>query len=397
MAGEKIVIIDDNESDLSLMKRLLSRNGYEVFTAPSGEEGLVEIHERRPHSVLVDYRMPGMDGYEVSRRVKADDELRNIPVLILTGADSSENMIAGLDAGADDFVTKSADVDVILARLRALLRVKAYQDRIMEQSAQLRQLYDELKEKSDEIMALNQRLNKDLQFARKVQEALLPSSEFSAERIEIRSSYIPSETLSGDFYDYFEVGGQLLLFVADVSGHGLPAAILTSLLKSYLHSEAEGLSSPAEFMSALNEFLCSASLPAQFATGVLLRFDPRRMNLCFSNAAHPPFLHCRRSDRSVEVLEMPGHMLGALPGVPFEEHDMKVEPGDLIFIYSDGLTDRLSPEGEFYSTDRIATILSGSRDDDLSEIHDRILRDVTSFAQTEELRDDVVLALARFA
>lgn len=389
MPGETILVIDDNEDDLTLMKRLLGRNGYSVVVAGGGREGLETMRTEVPDAVLVDYRMPGMDGYEVSRQIKANERNRNIPVLILTGADSSENMVAGLDAGADDFVTKSADVEVILARLRALLRVKAYQD-------QLRQLYDELKEKSDEIMALNQRLNKDLQFARKVQEALLPPSRFEACGVEIHSSYLPSETLSGDFYDYFQSGRSLLVFVADVSGHGLPAAILTSLLKSYLHSEAEQLTSPATFMSELNEFLCSASLPSQYATGVLLMFDREQGTIRFSNAAHPPFLLYRRETGNVEELEFPGHMLGAIEGVGFDENTIALGDGDVIFAYSDGLTDRISTSGEFYSTDRIAKILMASRDSELATVHQQILDDVTSFSQTEDLKDDVAMVLMRF-
>ncbi|MBW3670380.1 MAG: fused response regulator/phosphatase [Acidobacteria bacterium] len=389
MPGETILVIDDNEDDLALMRRVLGRNGYSVLLAEGGAEGLEKMLAGSPDAVLVDYRMPGMDGYEVSRRIKADERNRNIPVLILTGADSSENMVAGLDAGADDFVTKSADVEVILARLRALLRVKAYQD-------QLRNLYDELKEKSDEIMALNQRLNKDLQFARKVQEALLPPRQFEACGVEIRSAYLPSETLSGDFYDYFQTGPSLLIFVADVSGHGLPAAILTSLLKSYLHSEAEQLSSPAIFMSELNEFLCSASLPSQYATGLLLMYDREQGTIRFSNAAHPPFLLYRHVDGTVETTEVPGHMLGAIEGVGFDENAFHLSDGDMIFAYSDGLTDRISTSGDFYSTERIAEILKASPRKSLSAIHDDILADVTSFSQTEDLKDDVAMVLMRF-
>lgn len=389
MSGETILVIDDNDDDLALMRRLLGRKGYSVLLAEGGEEGLATMQRESPDAVLVDYRMPGMDGYEVSRRIKADERNQNIPVLILTGADSSENMVAGLDAGADDFVTKSADVEVILARLRALLRVKAYQD-------QLRRLYDELKEKSDEIMALNQRLNKDLQFARKVQEALLPPRQFEACGVEIHSSYLPSETLSGDFYDYFQSGESLLIFVADVSGHGLPAAILTSLLKSYLHSESERLDSPATFMSELNEFLCSASLPSQYATGLLLVFDQATRRIRFSNAAHPPFLVYRRETGVVEHFEFPGHMLGAIEGVGFDENALELADDDMIFAYSDGLTDRISTEGDFYSTDRIAEILVRSAGKDLADIHDEIFTDVTSFSQTEDLKDDVAMVLMRF-
>src|SRR5438876_1275533 len=247
-APERIVVIDDNANDLQVTRRFLERKGYLVSGATSGEEGLALASRVMPDAVVVDYRMPVMDGFEVTRRIKSDSILRNSPVLMLTGADTARTVVEGLGAGADDFVTKGSDTEILLARLRALLRVKAYQDQLRK---------------------LNQQITRDLQIARRVQEALVPPSLFRAPRIEIRSAYIPSETLSGDFYDYFVLDGQLYLFVADVSGHGLPAAILVSLLKSYIHTRVDGRTSLADLMTRLNDFLFSVSLPTQFATAQL--------------------------------------------------------------------------------------------------------------------------------
>ena len=381
MNPERLLLIDDNQGDAELIRRLLAKEGYRVEYASSGEDGLRLLAEQPPDCVLVDYRMPGMDGYEVCRRIKGADGLRNIPVIMLTGADSSRDVVAGLDAGADDFVTKSAEIEVLLARVRAALRVKASQDRIVEQAA--------------ELQRLNDRLNKDLQFARRVQEALLPQPEFSTERAEIRAAYIPSETLSGDFYDYFKCRQSLFLFVADVSGHGLPAAILVSLLKSYLHSEAPDAESLGGFMASLNDFLVGASLPSQFATAQLIRIDEDSMRMIFSNAAHPPFLLLKQKEPTALPYEMPGHLLGATPGMVFEEQAVPLEAGDLLFAYTDGLTDRRANSGEFYGIDRIAVILERSRDEGLSAIYDHILADVTSFHAVDEYRDDIAFVLAR--
>ena len=392
---EKIVVIDDNPNDTQLIRRVLERAGYEVSYAGSGEEGLRMLTLIMPDCVLVDYRMPGIDGFEVCRRIKSDPLVQNVPVLMLTGEDSSRNLVEGLDAGADDFVTKGSDIEVILARVRALLRVKAYQDRIVEQAAQLRSLYDQVKDKSDRILALNQRFNSDLQFARRVQESLLPQPAFSAGNMEIRSAYIPSETLSGDFYDYFENGSRLYLFVADVSGHGLPAAILVSLLKSYLHSEAGDASSLAGFMTRLNDFLVSASLPSQFATAQILRLESQGSCLRWANAAHPPFLLYQSKKKRSSLFESPGHLLGAMPGMQFEEFEMAVCPGDILFAYTDGLTDRRTEQGEFYSVDRIARILEQESDSALTLIYDRVYEDATTFSATDEFKDDIAFVLGR--
>jgi serine phosphatase RsbU (regulator of sigma subunit) len=370
---ERIVLIDDNANDLAVTRRFLERRGYVVDTALSGEEGLRLAAQLSPDAIVVDYRMPIMDGLEVARRVKADAQLQTIPLLMLTGADSVQHVVDGLGAGADDFVTKGVDLEVLMARLRALLRVKAYQD---------------------QLRRMNQQMTRDLQIARRVQEALVPSGTFSATNVEIRSAYIPSEALSGDFYDYFAIGDTTFLFMADVSGHGLPAAILVSMLKSYIHTEAAPEASLSAFMSGLNDFLFSVSLPAQYATAQLFRVGPGA-RLSYSNAAHPPFI-LLRAEGEAELHEEPSNLLGAMPDMPFEERILDIHPGDTLFAYTDGLTDRKNAAGDFYAIDRVARLLESGRQADLGTLYDRVYEDVRGFGATEEFRDDIAFVLARF-
>ncbi len=371
---QHIVIIDDNTIDLAVVRRFLERGGYEVTPALSGEEGLRLAAQTMPDAIVVDYRMPGMDGFEVARRVKADPKLQTIPVLLLTGADSAAHVVEGLGAGADDFVTKGSDIEILLARIRSLLRMKTYQD---------------------ELRRMNQRMTRDLQIARRVQEALVPQGEFRGPRIQIRSAYIPSEALSGDFYDYFLLDRFMYLFVADVSGHGLPAAILVSLLKSYIHTQSDPQSSLADFMSRLNDFLFKVSLPTQFATAQLFRIDESG-NLIYSNAAHPPFLLYQTERGKTSVFEDPSNLLGAMPDMSFEEHVLQVRPGDTLFVYTDGLTDRRDSSGDFYSIDRIAALLERVHDAGLGTLYDAISEDIRSFPSTDEFKDDIAFVVTRF-
>jgi serine phosphatase RsbU (regulator of sigma subunit) len=371
---ERIVLIDDSANDLQVTKRFLERRGFDVSAATSGEEGLELAQAITPAAFIVDYRMPVMDGFEVTRRIKADPALQTIPVLMLTGADTAQTVVDGLEAGADDFVTKGSDTEILLARLRALLRVKRYQDQLRK---------------------LNQQITRDLQIARRVQEALVPNGSFHGPRIEIRSAYIPSATLSGDFYDYFLQDELMYLFVADVSGHGLPASILVALLKSYIHTESDAQTSLSSFMASLNDFLFSVSLPTQFATAQLFRIDGEG-TLVYSNAAHPPFLLLQRSNGKTVVHEAPSHLLGAMPSMLFEEHRLQIAAGDTLFVYTDGLTDRRNEAGEFYSIDRIIALMDSAGDADLTTVYDRIFEDVSTFPATDDFRDDIAFVVTRF-
>ena len=372
--NERIIVIDDSVNDLQVIRRVLERSGYVVSTARSGEEGIALASRIAPDTLIVDYRMPGMDGFEVARRVKADPQLQTIPVLMLTGADAAKTIAEGLNAGADDFVTKGSENEVLLARLGALLRVKRYQDQLRK---------------------LNQQITRDLQIARRVQEALVPSGAFRSPRMEIRSAYIPSETLSGDFYDYFLHDNMMYLFVADVSGHGLPAAILVSLLKSYIHTEADPNTRLSDLMSRLNDFLFSVSLPTQFATAQLFRLNGSG-NLSYSNAAHPGFLLHRRANGKTTFLEDPSPLLGAMPRMVYDDRAVQVSAGDTLFVYTDGLTDRRTASGEFYSIDRVAGLIEQHRDADLNTIYDAINSDVRKFSATDEFKDDIAFIVTRF-
>jgi len=371
---QRIVLIDDNANDVQVTRRFLERRGYAAFPATSGEEGIKLAEQVLPDAIIVDYRMPGMDGFEVTRRIKSDPQLQTIPVLMLTGADSAEHVVQGLGAGADDFVTKGSDIEVVVARLRSLLRMKAYQD---------------------QLRRMNHRMTRDLQIARRVQEALVPQRELASPHFEIRSAYIPSEMLSGDFYDYFVLDETMYLFVADVSGHGLPAAILVSMLKSYIHTEADNDRSLSEFMARLNDFLFGVSLPTQFATAALFRMNSDR-HLVYANAAHPPFLLYQRDRDRTTVVEQPSHLLGAMPHMSFEQERVKVSPGDTLFVYTDGLTDRMNSSGEFYSIDRVAAVLEQGRDANLADVFESIYSDVNSFPATEEFKDDIAFVVTRF-
>jgi serine phosphatase RsbU (regulator of sigma subunit) len=372
---QRIILIDDSANDLDVIRRFLERRGFDVSVATSGEEGLALAQAITPAAFVVDYRMPGMDGFEVTRRIKADPVLQTIPVLMLTGADTAQAVVEGLESGADDFVTKGSDTEMILlARLRALLRMKRYQDQLRK---------------------LNQQITRDLQIARRVQEALVPNGSFRTPRIEIRSAYIPSETLSGDFYDYFLQDELMYLFVADVSGHGLPASILVALLKSYIHTETNANMSLSSFMSNLNDFLFSVSLPTQFATAQLFRIDSAG-NLVYSNAAHPPFLLFQRSRGRTVIHEAPSHLLGAMPSMSFEENRLQVSPGDTLFVYTDGLTDRRDSSGDFYSLERIVALMDRGRDLELTALYELIYGDVSEFAATEDLHDDIAFIVTRF-
>jgi sigma-B regulation protein RsbU (phosphoserine phosphatase) len=148
-------------------------------------------------------------------------------------------------------------------------------------------------------------------------------------------------------------------------------------------------------MSSLNDFLFSVSLPTQYATAAFFRMGIDG-HIVYSNAAHPPFLLHQRAHGRTVVFEQPGNLLGAMPNMAFEEYTLEFAPGDTLFVYTDGLTDRCNAAGDFYSIDRVASLLESSRDDGVDAVYQSIYRDVTEFTSTEEYRDDIAFVVTRF-
>ena len=142
-AGEDtalILVVDDNPDNLEIISTRLRFRGYEVSTAERGDEAIRMVKDNEPDLILLDIMMPDMDGYEVARRIRAEDEISFIPIIVVTARDSTEDKVTGLDAGADDYLTKPINFPELEARVRSMLRIKRLQDQLEEKNRELEQL-----------------------------------------------------------------------------------------------------------------------------------------------------------------------------------------------------------------------------------------------------------------
>jgi diguanylate cyclase (GGDEF)-like protein len=152
-AGERILVVDDNLDNVEIIRARLTARGYELDAASDGEEALRKVEENPPQLILLDVMMPVMDGYEVARRIKSDEELPYIPIILVTARDSTQDKVEGLDAGADDYLTKPINFPELEARVRSMLRVKRLQDELDLKNR-------ELEEANRELEVANKRLRK---------------------------------------------------------------------------------------------------------------------------------------------------------------------------------------------------------------------------------------------
>lgn len=358
-----VLIVDDSADIRLFIEALLARRGYQTELAASGAEALERLHASRISLVIMDWMMPQMDGLEVCRRVRKEISERYVYLILVTAKDTRLDNLAGMAAGADDFLVKPIDPELLFVRLRAGERVIALEQQLREQNAALRQAVDAQQR-------AHARQERELKLAGEVQRALLPQPGVTGDGVRIAWLYEPAKYLGGDLLNVFPIReGVLGLYAIDVAGHGIDAALMSFRLHHMLRVESalgvsephSRLEHPAELVAWLNTAFIDEALRAKYFTMIYATFDYRNHQFRFCQAGHPhPILLGR--DGGVRVLGSGGFPVGLLDMATFADHVITVEPGDRLVIRSDGLDDCQSPSGERLGAERIQAWLTANAD-----------------------------------
>jgi sigma-B regulation protein RsbU (phosphoserine phosphatase) len=239
-------------------------------------------------------------------------------------------------------------------------------------------------------------LNKELEIARGIQAGLLPEKSFSVAGLTAASRYIPATSVAGDFYDFLPKDGGLGVLIADVSGHGVPAALSASMVKVAITAQRDWADDPARVLSGLNSILCG-NLQGQFVTAGYLYLDPRRGALAYAGAGHPPLLAWRGREKRVEAMEENGLMLGIFPEGAYISMTAALEPGDRFVLYTDGIAEAPSVSGEEFGMDRFKSFLAEHAASSAQELCDALIKHVTAWSgSTREQHDDLTLIVVDY-
>lgn len=241
-------------------------------------------------------------------------------------------------------------------------------------------------------------LEQQLEMARRVQRDLQPTSTLAMPGVGMAAECVPAWGVSGDFYDVFpsEDGGTAVV-VGDVSGKGMPAALLMGVIHGAVQSCSwtESARRHEESSRKINRLLCERSSGSRFATMFWGHYDPVEGRLRYINAGHCPPLLVRRGG-DVERLEDGGPVLGLLAGARYEQSTVRLNPGDLLVLYSDGVVEAASPAGEEFGEERLSAIAAAWAHAGVAVVRDEILRAVRDFAAGGKLSDDLTLVALEF-
>jgi sigma-B regulation protein RsbU (phosphoserine phosphatase) len=277
-------------------------------------------------------------------------------------------------------------------RLLRLLRLLKLQTHILETVVEERTR--ELAEKNAALEKAQAQLKAELEVARSLQLAILPSAFPARPGCDAAARMIPATTMGGDFYDYIELpDGEIGLVIADVSGHGVPAAFFMAVARTNLRELAVHHIDPGECLAQTNDALCAQNPLDLFVTVFYCVLDPKTGALRYANGGHnPPYV--RRAAGTVETLSGAGGLvLGAMPGVKFPTHTVQLLRGDRLVLYTDGVTEAFSPTEELYGAKRLVDEVHVHGGGTPGALVEHICQSVTHFAGTAPQSDDITLTV----
>jgi len=377
---KQILIIDDDPAIQILLKRTLISQGYEVVVANDGEQGLAQARQLGPGLVICDWNMPGMTGLEVCRQVKATPHLSTTIFILLPARTSLEDRVAGLDAGADDFLSKPIEMAELKARVRAGLR--------------LHQL-------SRDLQHQKQLLEAELAEAAEYVGSILPE-RLGGPPVTIDARFIPSRQLGGDGFDYYWLDSEhLAIYLLDASGHVLRAALPTLSVLNLLRSRALpniNYYQPSDVLRRLNETFQMTQRNDKYFTIWYGVYNQVKRQLTYASAGHPPAILLSGTPATsihVHRLKTLGLPVGMFPDADYADECCEVNDLSTLYIFSDGIYEINQSDGTVWGLEPFIKLLAECKRKNACTL-DQILHALQAVNPKDYFDDDLSLLEINF-
>lgn len=357
-----ILVIEDNHDLRSYISNIFMSEGCNVIPAENGEEGIKIISGKKlPDLIVTDLMMPKVSGLDFIKFIKADEHLKSIPVILLTARADIETRIDVHEAGADGYLSKPFNEAELLACVRNLFNLKARELSLL----------------------------KDIEKARNILHGLLPEKIPERKGMKFSVLYEPMDIVGGDLYDFLELSGERIgIFVADVSGHGLPAAMISSIGKIVLSMLGPDVNSPADLLEKLNEQLYGKTAN-NFMTAWYGILDPINKKITYASAGHPPALLVRND--SYIFLKNHGSALGVFNARKYENKEVEILSGDRFVIYSDGIVETAKADEEMFGEERFIHVFLNNKNLSIADQLNLALREAKVFNGEHPFEDDITV------
>ncbi len=390
-----ILLVEDNRTTQILIKSLLTKRGYNVLTANHGQEAIQILNANSTiQFVLSDWVMPEMDGIALCHTLKSQHNNRYIFFVLLSSQDDQASIINGINAGADDFVAKNTAVDELDARIRAGFRTLG--------------LHNELLSKKTQLDLAYQTIQQDLGAASDFIQHLLPS-ETVLDGCEMAYASVSCSQIGGDMLGYSRLDDDHVgFYLLDVSGHGVSSALLSfsvqhslaisSGASSLVRQDVNGANqaaSPLEVVEKLNHLYCQDSKSALYFTMIYALLNTKTGLLTYTVAGHPPFVLYRAKQQTAQLIGRDSFVVGMFDFADYQLDTIQLEPGDEVWLYTDGLTEARVGE-EMFSEQRLSEEIQACHKLPYQAKTAAIIECLQSWQQKKEFEDDVSLLVAKW-
>jgi len=402
-ADISILVVDDSKVQRKILIAGLKQTGYRVLEAGSGDAALEICRREQVDIVLSDWIMPGMSGLDLCRAFRKMRRDSYGYFILLTSKSDKKEVTAGLEAGADDYLTKPVNAAELRARIKSGERVLWMERELNERNRFTEKTLRKLSE-------LHEGIDRDLQEARKLQQSLLSSpeqvhGETQTTLLMQASGHVGGDLVGAYRIDEYRVG----IYSIDVSGHGISSALMTARLAGNLsgglpeqniglYRLADGschARQPEGMVSLLNEMVLTEMETEHYLTIVyaLINFQTGQGRLCQAGHPHPAI---QRADGTVEFIGEGGLPVGLIADAEFTGVNFRLKRGDRLLITSDGVTECAAPTGELLDDDGVARFLSEQQETRGRKLLDALLSDLRRYGRSDEFDDDVSAVLFEF-
>lgn len=374
-----ILLVDDTPDNLRLLSRILSERHYKVRAVTNGQRALETARLDPPDLILLDIRMPGMDGFEVCISLKMDPRTRDIPVIFISALDDVSDKVKAFEVGGVDYITKPFQYEEVVARVETHLDLRCLQ-RQLERS--------------------NERMAQELALASQLQATFLPEQMPEIEGWQFAVKLLSARQMSGDFFDMFTLpDGRLAILVADVVDKGVSAALFMSLSYALFRTFAQQHpGEPERVFEAMSDHILHDTNANQFVTAFYGILDTNSGVMTYSNAGHPPPLIAGEGyGRMARWLANTGVPLGVVSGSSWQRREVLIGRGDVLFLYTDGVIEAEADPDCPFGMKRLLESVKPKLGGGATAVRDGVIDDIRTFAGDRPLLDDLVLFVVKRA
>ena len=376
LSQSRVLIVDDVKANVDVLVAAL-RDEFKLSVALNGEAALRSAEKVPPDLVLLDIMMPGLDGYEVCRRLRASPRTREIPVMFLSALDEVTNKTLGFEVGGNDYLTKPFEMLEVKARVESLVRAKAYSD------------------------AVKARIANELRIAHEIQLGFLGTDIASATAgtgIDVHAVLEPAREVGGDLYAVHKNDdGELVIAVGDVSGKGIPAALFMAVTTTLLRMAVRQVRSPEQIILQVSDALAAQNPQNLFVTLFCAIYDPKTATVRAANAGHPSPVLLRPGAAPSLPIGPSAMVAGIFPGMDVSSQTLALHPGDTLVFYTDGVTEAFNSDQVQFGEQRLVEHFAGDGAAQAADIVAGLLKAVRAHAGDYPQSDDITVLAMRYS